>query len=368
MAVVAALFVSWTSPVLGMIEAKAIKVTGKVDFAISSGAPWKPLKAKMKLGEKTVIRTHEMAEVVLSFGDRAVAVLHELSEVSLISLYSDKKSFRLKIGVISGRIWNRIDKPLPEGSSYIVDTPAAIAAVRGTWFFVESDPKTKNTRIGVWKGFVDVTDAGKSVAPVKVAKGQVIEVVYNRPPSPPYKMMIKDLEEERRFNKMLDNLGLVNVLAPGVVGMAKYDQERVREAGRIIRAVSAQKRGTKKIEQDFKVLKRALARLYADTKYMPGKGARISSGKETLMSLFKNEDNKGKPIPGWKGPYISSESNLLDPYGREYCIYQKRSPRGNIFLLLHSDGFDKMPGSNDDIQALLTERKLQRIANKAARK
>ena len=362
------LIVSWISPVWGMLKVEVVKVTGKAEFAESSGASWKPLKAKMKLGEQSVIRTHEMAKVILAFGDQAVVVLHELSEVSLKSLYSDDKLLKVNIKVTVGRIWNQLNKSLSKDSSYVVDTPAAIAAVRGTRFFVESDSKTKNTRIGVWKGSVDVSDALKSTTSIKLEKGHVIEVVYNQPPSPPYKMMMKDIEEERMFNEMFDNLGLVNVLAPGMVEMAKYDQERVREAEKMIRAVSSQKRGTKKIEQDFKVLERAIAKLYADTKYLLGKGARITSGKETLICLFKNEDNEGKPIPGWNGPYISAESNFFDPYGREYCLYQKKSPRGNIFLMLHSNGFDKIPRSSDDIQILITEKKLQRIAKESNRK
>jgi len=360
------LFTLWSSPLLAMIEAKVVKVTGKAEFAENSESSWKPLEEKMNLSEKNVIRTYEMAEVVLAFGDKAVAVLHELTEVSLKSLYSDEKSFKINMGVTAGRILNRLDKPLTKDSTYTVDTPAAIAAVRGTRFFVESASDTKNTRIGVWKGSVEVNDAGKAGAPVKLEEGYVIEVIYNKPPSPPYKMIMKDMEEERMFNELFDNLGLVNVLAPGVVEMAKYDQERVREAQNIIRAVGSEKKGTKKIEADFEVLKKALARLYADTKYIPGEGARKTAGKETLIALLKNEDTKGKKIRKWKGPYISSESNLLDPYGREYCIYQRKSPAGNIFLMLHSDGFDKMPGSNDDREALLSTKKLQRIADELA--
>jgi len=64
----------------------------------------------------------------------------------------ERTQFRLE----SGKIWVRVVKTLVAGSGFEVETPGATASVRGTVWSIETDGK--QTRVGVWKGFVDVAN------------------------------------------------------------------------------------------------------------------------------------------------------------------------------------------------------------------
>ena len=65
----------------------------------------------------------------------------------------EQTQFRLE----SGKVWVRVVKRLDGNSSFRIETPSAIASVRGTVWSIEV--AGADTLVRVWKGFVDVSAA-----------------------------------------------------------------------------------------------------------------------------------------------------------------------------------------------------------------
>jgi hypothetical protein len=340
------------------IKAEVLKVEGRAQFRASNDADWQPLKTKIVLRQNASVRTDEGAKVVLAFGDgKAVATIHELSFVHITALAAKDSDSRIRLGLKRGSLWNKVKK----GSTrYTIYTPAAIASVRGTEFFVEADGKTRNSRIGVWDGSVEVGAARSQEKPVAVNAGQVIEIVYNKPPKPPYKMQQKRIEERKQLQEMLNGLGLAGLggSAGGMAKVVQHEQEKVAEFRQELHTQRSRDRGEKGVRSDFKVIERALAKLYRDTEYLPT-NKRRGKGKASLQALLENKDEDGAPIDGWNGPYLGEGTNLRDPFGADYTIYVVPKRKG-IFKL-QSRGLDKV-NSADDVETIVTARKLQRLA------
>lgn len=100
--------------------------------------------------------------------------------------------------VILGTLWASVTKRITPGSQFEVETPAAVAGVRGTKFEVSVAP-TGATTVYVEEGVVEVRGLqhGKPQgAPVVVAAGQATYVEPGKPPTRP-----TDLPEEARKGK-----------------------------------------------------------------------------------------------------------------------------------------------------------------------
>ena len=69
---------------------------------------------------------------------------------------------------------------------------------------------------------------------------------------------------------------------------------------------------------------------------------RTPTEQEGLMALTENPGLKG-----WRGPYLRSETTLVDPWGNPLNY---RSPAGKDFTVM-SAGPDKLFGTRDDIKA-----------------
>lgn len=318
---------------------------------------WVELKKAMRLEAGAWVRTGEQSTVVLQLGDRAAITIRELSVVYLKTLADEQQA----VGVQQGTTWNKV-KP-GANTRYTVFTPAAVAAVRGTSFFVDAvnaGDKPLKAVIGVWDGevAVDATNPpANQPAPASTAvkKGQVVEVLFNQPPKAPLAMEQGRLREEQQFQEQLQGLGLAAILGGGA--MLEAHQQLTNEAEQIIKADSAQRRGADQVRQkDFPALTRALARFHHDTGVVLGKGRRFTQGKATLMPLVENKGYDGQPIPKWQGPYINTD--FRDPFGGDYVLYEEPGSGGKI-VWLQSNGLDKQPRSDDDVRTRISPATLE---------
>lgn len=343
------------------IKAKVIKVTGNVLYKSGSGS-WQALKLQMELSKDCSVQTKEKSSISLEIPGKGVVIVHELSSIELTSIDRNGKNFSVKMKIFFGKVWNRFNPAdKDEESSLSLEAPAAVAAVRGTSFFVESDQATKTARIGVWEGEVAVT--GLIGGEKKVDAGYEIIVLYNKPIQDPIKMQIEELRRERELQEDIQKLG-VAAMFPAARRMLEANDMLTNQANDTLNNARAQMKGEQIAREDFKKLKLAIARLYADTGYQPGKdvsgGAVRKGARNSLTCLLKNEDRRGVKILGWKGPYI--DSNLRDPFGTQYGVYLRKTPRGSEFIMLYSLGVDKLP-SNDDVEEMYKLEDLKQTAS-----
>ncbi len=344
------------------IKARVLKVTGNVVYKTGGNGAWQPLQVKMELGKDCFIETKEKASTSLEVPDKGVIMIHELSSISLVSIDRSGQNFSVKVKMFFGKLWNRIKKNEKGEKSFVsIDAPAAVAAVRGTTFYVDSNAETNTAKIGVWEGAVEVT--GRTGPETKtVAANYEIIVLYNKPLQDPVKMKLEEIRRERDLQQNILDLGKA-AMFPAARGMVEINDMQTNQAVDTLNQARAQIKGEKIVREDFEKLKKAIARLYADTGYLPGKeisGSQVRKGAlNSLVCLIKDEDRRGAKVPKWKGPYL--DSDLKDPFGGKYGVYLGKTRAGSEYLILYSLGFDKLP-SSDDTEVIYKMQELQKIA------
>jgi len=342
---------------------KVIKVSGSAQYRRNSRDRWLIIKPNLEFSRSYQIKTGAKSEVSLEIPGKGLIKVHEMSFVKLSKLDRRGKSFTGRVKLSFGKIWNRFKKSIKgESSSMTVETPAAVAAVRGTSFYVSSEKQSKTAKVGVWTGLVEVKSTRVSGSKMVKSNYEII-VLYNKPLQDPMKMARDASNRAKEFQQAIENMGMAATF-PAARGMVEINDMQTNKARDTLNRVRMQMKGEKIVREDFKKLKTSLARLYADTKYHPGKelsGKAVrKSARNSLRCLLENKDRTGKKIKKWKGPYI--DSDLKDPFGGKYGAYFKKTPRGTEILMLYSLGVDKMPGGNNDEETMYVIRRLKRDA------
>ncbi len=348
---------------------KVIKVSGPAQYRKGGRSRWLKIKPGLQLFRNYQVKTGAKAEVSLEIPGKGLIKIHELSFIKLSELRKKGKSLTVRIKLSFGRLWNRFKKNIAgESSTMAIETPAAVAAVRGTAFYVDSDEKTKSARIGVWEGQVEVQGTSTSGSKMVKANYEII-VLYNKPLQDPVKMARDKANRAKEFQQAIENMGMAAAF-PAARGMVEINDMQTNQARDTLDRVRRQMKGGEIVQKDFKKLKTAIARLYADTKYHPGKniaGKAVRKGaRNSLQCLLVNKDRSGRKIRKWKGPYI--DSDLKDPFGGKYGVYFKKTPRGTEYLMLYSFGVDRLPGGNNDEETMYIIRRLKRDAETEKKK
>lgn len=206
------------------LTAQVAKLTGIAQFRTSERAPWQPLAEKAVLNEAAVIRTHEGASVTLIIGGKGFVVIHELSTVILKVLKEETPLKQdIQLALEAGKLWNKLSKKEPNDTTTMsVHTPAAVASVRGTSFFVESHPETFNARVGVWEGVVQVDGVEAGAANHKVTAGFRVQVV----PSAATRMVAQAGRELRSGEGAVATKGLESRPSDALT-LARADKDKV---------------------------------------------------------------------------------------------------------------------------------------------
>lgn len=119
-------------------RAKVVAVQGSAT-AVDRGDP-APITAGMSLGTGALLKTDEDASLSLQFADGSRLMLLGDSELLLdrLTRYGRTGMADTRLRLQRGRIANEVRPVRGPGASFIVDTPSASSAVRGTRFRVES--------------------------------------------------------------------------------------------------------------------------------------------------------------------------------------------------------------------------------------
>jgi hypothetical protein len=134
------------------LEAVVVMKIGKVKVYKSSEGKWTNAFVGMKLTEADAIKVLKSSSATLKTESNSII---KLSENTTFALANFRKVGDKEVNRFDLRLGKAILRPhkLGEGEVFEVQTPSAVAGVRGTIFLVESDKK-ENTKIAVLKGKV----------------------------------------------------------------------------------------------------------------------------------------------------------------------------------------------------------------------
>lgn len=154
--------------------AQADKVTGHVDVQRSGRGEFKALAINDMVKTGDVIRSaaNSTAEFKWADGTRWKIMPETEITVKKSTHNTVKRADQSQLKLTAGKVFIRIVKALKPESKFEVETPTAVAAVRGTIFSVEF--KDGKSEVAVFKGEVEVyspgdTNVGETIEPGKAA-------------------------------------------------------------------------------------------------------------------------------------------------------------------------------------------------------
>lgn len=130
--------------VLTVIEGEGVQLK-------TPGVDWKKAAEEDTIETGTILRTDGDSRAEIQFPDNSMLRIDLLSSITINEPETGKKT----IDISQGNLWAHLKK-LDQGSAFEVKTPQATAGVRGTTFWVESNPQGEDL-IGVEEGEVEVT-------------------------------------------------------------------------------------------------------------------------------------------------------------------------------------------------------------------
>jgi len=148
-------------------SARVIKVHGQAQIFMRDSSKTLPLKPGMRLSSGDRVTTDSVGRILLLLADNSQVIIKANSDLSLhhIDLLGDAHSrtlnfdAKLKYGEVE---MNANPEKHLDDSRYLIETPIANTAVRGTEFYVQSDLEI--SRMGVFVGQVDVSNEAGNVS------------------------------------------------------------------------------------------------------------------------------------------------------------------------------------------------------------
>jgi hypothetical protein len=156
------------------------QVQGGVDILIADGSTWQPVEVGAQIEAGTRVRTGCDATAQLAFFDGSTTDLASDTEVFIVQMISLKKA-EGKVIILqqrAGQTYHRVQPLLDADSRFEVETPSAVASVRGTEFALDVGADGA-TQVVVVEGLVNV-EAQEITIVVEAGQGTVA-----RPQQPP---------------------------------------------------------------------------------------------------------------------------------------------------------------------------------------
>jgi hypothetical protein len=141
---------------------------------------WVKAEVKAVLSENDVIKTGVNSKISITFFDGSIIDLNPNTQVEIRELVKGKTtSIRLKQEI--GETLSKVEKLVDPASRYEIETPAAVAAVRGSTMLVEVVIDGTTTVANI-DGSISVTARGEEVV---IPKGKHSTVIPGETPSTP---------------------------------------------------------------------------------------------------------------------------------------------------------------------------------------
>lgn len=156
-------------PVENQLEAEGISSTlkarverdkGRVEYLKTDETAWKDLKKRIVLKEGDTVRTHPNAGALATLLSQSVIIIDASTRLTVKEMYQQEGTRKVNVllDLAGGTILCDVKNLPTDDSRYIVHTPTATAAVRGTQFMVSYLAGV--SKVTVLKGAVDVLDSG----------------------------------------------------------------------------------------------------------------------------------------------------------------------------------------------------------------
>lgn len=160
-------------------EAALTEVNGLTEVMPSESKTWQPASTghPIKVGDR--IRTGPNTTATVTLFDGSITTLEGQTEVTVAQMRS-RRDGSGKVIVLHqwlGETLNRVEPLYDDASHFRIETPSAVAVVRGTEFSVAVEERS--TRVVVVKGTVEVT---AEQATVKLKDGQETTATLQKPP------------------------------------------------------------------------------------------------------------------------------------------------------------------------------------------
>jgi hypothetical protein len=134
-------------------SASVASSSGPVEILHGSSGKWSPLGSTRELRQQDLIRTGTGGGVRILFGDGSVAVLASASLLRLDELGPKDGRPRTLLRLLGGQVRATVD---PGSGRFEIETPTAVATVRGTELIVTYKVDTAETEVICVKGSVEV--------------------------------------------------------------------------------------------------------------------------------------------------------------------------------------------------------------------
>jgi hypothetical protein len=155
-------------------------VSGEVTMKKASSADWVKAEIKMEIKIGDAIKTGAEASAKITFFDGSTIELKANTQIEFTDLVKEQsKKIRMKQEI--GETVSKVQKLVDSASRYEIETPAAVAAVRGSQMIVEVNT-SGTTSVGNIEGSISVIAQGKEV---NIPVGKHSTVVPGATPSQP---------------------------------------------------------------------------------------------------------------------------------------------------------------------------------------
>ena len=136
-------------------------IQGSVDILRVDEKEWTKAEQGQDINEGDKIKTVEDSTVDIAFASGAMAILENNSEMIVKTAVSDYDNDRYKtrLNLLLGKVLVNVGKVEKESVDFKVETPVAVAAVRGTEFVVDATSKDA-TSVAAFSGSVKVKKKG----------------------------------------------------------------------------------------------------------------------------------------------------------------------------------------------------------------
>jgi hypothetical protein len=183
------------SPAPEVFIATAILASVTGDVQVQRNDIWSKANGEEKVSKDDVIKTGDNSNTTILFGSGSLIRVDANSQIALTAYAKDGDSWTIKINQIIGRTWNRVQK-LMGSSVYEVNTPTAVATVRGTAFGVDADPTKSAFTVDEGTVSAKLVDTKsperKIISEVQIHKQEQIEITPQKVED------VKKAIEERR--------------------------------------------------------------------------------------------------------------------------------------------------------------------------
>ncbi len=157
LAVLAMLVGGVPAPAFGKsVTAVIVRATGHVEVLRSGESKWAAAAVGARLGERDEIRAMAASSAVLELPDKSTLVLAENSRLAISKLdYDDQgknrdSMFHLAVGKVRALVTSAaLTLVRARQANFVITTPTAVAAARGTDYVVFHDPSKDRTTVTV---------------------------------------------------------------------------------------------------------------------------------------------------------------------------------------------------------------------------